>query len=184
MKKIIMPMAVAIAAVSFASCNGSNSADTRSDSSSTTTTESSSTNAAGTPAVQVHYVDLSTGSDVTVEKDAETGVYMNTETHKPIDFYFDPGTSDTFDTRGRIVNMAIIRDNTGNYTIDESKVKIQGDGDLKIKEGDSKIKLDADGDTKVKTDDFKEKTKGDDYKYKDDSTTIKVKDNKVKIKKT
>jgi hypothetical protein len=192
MKKVIMPLAMGLTIASLTACGGANSSESATDSSSATKTEtstsSSSTDGEGststTTITKSSYTDLASGSQFKIEKDPSTGYYVNAETHKPVNFYFDPETSDTFDMKGRVVNMALIHASDGSYTVNEDKVKVQADGDIKIKEEgtDNKMKIETNGDTKVKTDDYKEKTKGDNYKYKDDSTTIKVKDGKVKVK--
>ena len=190
MKKVIMPFAFAAAVVGFVSCSGSSTETTTTDSisasSSTSETSGATTSEVTTaPEMKESYTELSTGEKVSIEKDASTGFYINKSTRKPVDFYYDAETHDTFDTRGRVVNMAITKGANGSYMVDESRIKVQSDGDLKITNDatDTKVKLETNGDTKVKTDDYKEKTRGDDYKYKDDSTKIKVKDGKLTIKK-
>src|SRR4051812_35376238 len=106
MKKVIMPLAWAFAVVNFAACGNSDNseagtADSISATSTTTTTDEQSSNAAASTSTseasdsagtqtKSRYVDLSTGSQVNVTKDAKTGYYVNTETQKPVDFYLDP----------------------------------------------------------------------------------------------
>lgn len=162
----------ALAAIFLTACGGSDSGentDTLSAAESTTTTsvaDNGSSNPNGGTTRQ--YKDVYTGSDVQLEKDPATGYYMNVQTHQPIDFYTDPATADTFDMRGRVVNSAIIRDKSGRYKVDETKVKFQSDGDLKIKDAEgNKAKLETDGDAK----------------FKDaDGNKIKIDDGKVKVK--
>ncbi|MDB5246508.1 MAG: hypothetical protein JWQ40_902 [Segetibacter sp.] len=171
----MMPLACTIAVVTFAACGGSSTteettADSLSSVSSTTesTNAASDTSATGSASMKSSYVDLYSGSTVKLEKDEKTGYYLNAETHTPVEYYIDQSTNDTFDRSGRVVNMALIKGSEGKYTVNESKVKIQGDGDLKVKtaDGGAKVKIETDGDAK----------------YKDDSVKIKVRDGKVKVK--
>ena len=196
MKKIIIPLVCVITIIGLVSCgDGNNSTETNVDSVSTTTSESNagSTSNDGNaamssgqrmPSVDRKYIDLTSGSEVTVQKDEKSGYYINSQTRNQVEYFFDPVTQDTFDFHGHLVNMALSRDASGKYITDEAKVKVQGDGDLKIKDDntDTKIKLDADGEGKTKMNGAKEKTEGDNYKYKDDSTKIKIRDGKLKVK--
>jgi len=100
-------------------------------------------------------------------------------------YYVNPTTADTFDVQGRVVNNALIKGPDGSYTVDENKIttddgkmKTQGDGDLKMKEGDVKAKVETDGDMKLKAGDSKEKIKDDTYKSKDDDSKTKSKSDK------
>lgn len=186
MKKFFMPLALAMG-VCLASCGGSGN-QTTSDSTTTTTTSagtegsaststdastgsSSSTAASGSSSrpTKEYYMDLSTNKRVKVQRDEASGRYLNSETHQPIDYYYDPETNDTFDVQGRVVNMALTRGAGGKYSVDESKIKVQGDDDLKMKsaDGNTKVKLETDGDAKIKT----------------DSSKIKVRDGKITEKK-
>ncbi len=138
------------------------------DSTAMTTTTTDETVGDNSQMVSKSYVDLYTGSTVKVSKDEATGSYMNTETRSPVEFYFDPETHDTFDTRGRVVNMSISKGTDGKYMVDESKIKFQGDGDVKMKsaDGETKVKLETNGDGKIKNDSMKVKVKDGEIKVK------------------
>ena len=185
MKKVLMPMSFAMAVLGFTACGGgNNNNESTADSISATTTTStgtdestasSGTDNSGTTGSKSSsgpskesYTDLSTGSTFTIEKDPSTGYYRNKQTGKRVQYYFDPATNDTFDYQGRLVNNALTKSSIGVYNLDESKIKIQSDGDVKMKsaDGDTKIKMETDGDGKIKT----------------DSTKIKIRDGEVKVK--
>ena len=93
--------------------------------------------------------------------------------------YYDPVNHDTSDSRGRIVNNALVLTN-GSYTIDETKIKSNNDA-FKIKNDQIKLKMD-DNDIKMKDGDIKIKDKDDSYKDKIDTTKLKVKDDKMRLK--
>ena len=186
MKRLFVSLAFIAAAVSFTACGGGNNGESTTDSTSTTNTTTSTTGEATTTETagstdntsgstgsssgptKDSYTDLSSGSTFTIEKDPSTGYYRNKTTGKRVDFYYDPATNDTFDYRGRVVNNAITRSSIGVYSLDEDKIKIQSDGDVKMKssDGETKVKMETDGDGKIKT----------------DSTKIKIRDGEVKIK--
>jgi hypothetical protein len=109
-------------------------------------------------------VDLKSGKTVRLRRDASPGRVRNQEDDSEVLWYFNPVTHDTFDVSGNVVNTYLIREN-GDYRLDEErwKTKIQGDGDLKAKDGDEgKVKLEADeSEGKVKTADGKVKVKDD-----------------------
>ncbi len=134
------------------------------------------------------YVDLNTGQKITIEKNDETGYMVNKETGNPVYLYVDVEKRDTFYGRmGKLVNNSISRNDNGmfRYAGDEeyeysnntyskksqveedSKIKVQEDGDVKMKDGDTKTKIEKDGDIKIKDDDKK----------------IKIEDGKAKVKK-
>jgi hypothetical protein len=52
--------------------------------------------------------------------------------------------------------------------VDESKIKFQGDGDVKMKsaDGETKVKLETNGDGKIKNDSMKVKVKDGEIKVK------------------
>jgi hypothetical protein len=112
------------------------------------------------------YVDLRTGETITVEKDPQTGVWINTETKKPVYIYVDTKKNDTiYGKSGAVINGHIVRsdDNVYWYDVDHQeeykvksddyKMKVEKDGDIKIKDGDTKTKIDGEtGEKKVKKD--------------------------------
>ena len=112
------------------------------------------------------YVDLRTGKSITLEKDSETGVWVNAETKKPVYMYVDTKKNDTiYGKSGLVVNGHIVRsdDNVYWYDVDHNeeykaksddyKMKVEKDGDIKIKDGDKKTKIDGEtGEKKVKKD--------------------------------
>ena len=189
MKRTTFNFLGALLFVGVVSCNQSSNSSTSTDSTSTSTTTgesaSGSTTASSTTAATVDenatYLDLSTGKNIKVKKD-QTGRYINSETNEPLKYYVNPTTADTFDVEGRVVNNALVKAPNGDYSVDENKIttsdgkiKTQGDGDVKFKQGDVKGKVETDGDMKLKQGDTKEKVKDDEYKRKDESGTTKEK---------
>lgn len=108
------------------------------------------------------YYDLTAGRYVDLEKDANTGRMINSDTHEPVYIYVDTKTNDTiYGPTGKVINGYVVRTSDGKYKYesdDEYKLKDEDykkkvDGDeVKIKDGDKKIKKDEDG-KKVKNDD-------------------------------
>jgi hypothetical protein len=125
------------------------------------------------------YVDLTTGEEVVLVKDEKTGLMVNAETGKTVRMYVDTKTQDTiWGKSGKVINGYVEKNDEGVYVYinpddDESdyklkrdgvgykkkigdyyKIKVEDDGDYKIKDGDKKIKVDAEtGERKVKRDD-------------------------------
>ena len=112
------------------------------------------------------YVDLRTGENIEIEKDPQSGVWINAETKKPVYMYVDTKKNDTiYGKSGLVVNGHIVRsdDNVYWYDVDHNeeykvksddyKMKVEKDGDIKIKDGDKKTKIDGEtGEKKVKKD--------------------------------
>jgi hypothetical protein len=112
------------------------------------------------------YVDLRTGESIKLEKDAQSGVWVNAETKKPVYMYVDTEKNDTiYGKNGLVINGHIVRsdDNVYWYDVDHKeennvksddyKMKVEKDGDIKIKDGDKKTKIDGEtGEKKVKKD--------------------------------
>ena len=120
------------------------------------------------------YVDLRTGKTITVEKDPQTGYWVNAETSETVDIYVNTKDKDTIYGRtGATINGHIVKTSDGVYWYDEDdeykakygddagmkvtdedyKKKVEEDGDTKIKDGDTKIKIDGEtGEKKVKND--------------------------------
>ena len=112
------------------------------------------------------YVDLRTGENIEIEKDPQSGVWINAETKKPVYMYVDTKKNDTiYGKSGLVVKGHIVRsdDNVYCYDVDHNeeykvksddyKMKVEKDGDIKIKDGDKKTKIDGEtGEKKVKKD--------------------------------
>jgi hypothetical protein len=116
------------------------------------------------------YVDLRTGETISVEKDPKTGVWINSDTKEPVYIYVDTRKHDTIYGRtGGSINGRVVKssDNVwwydadlnrgGDYKVksgDDYKMKVEADGDVKIKDGDKKVKIDGEtGEKKVENDD-------------------------------
>lgn len=134
------------------------------------------------------YIDPNTGAPVDLYYDAENKMTYNAQTNEPVAFYINTNTNDTIYGQGRyVVNGYITRTGNGEYQLDESKVKKDGD-ELKMKDGDVKLKIDGsemkykNGDYKYKTDGDETKIKDGDYKKKTDGDETKVKDGDSKMK--
>jgi hypothetical protein len=163
-----------------------------------TSNDNANTDSTATDSMQVSdasYVNLSTGDPVTIVKDEGQGVYVYSDTKKPIErdiFFVDVNSRDTlYGTKGVVVNNAIIKSDVGAWTLNESMVERDGD-EIKIKTADGKLKIDGDeikykegeevktkvdGDeTKTKTGDSKTKTDGAESKTKTPDTKVKVDD--------
>ena len=105
------------------------------------------------------YYDLNMGENVSLVKDENTGLMVDAETRKPVYIYVNNETKDTiYGATGKVINGQVIRLEDGKYKYDDLKVKLDEDGEFKIKDGDYKKKVEADGDTKIKEDDSKKKT--------------------------
>ena len=125
------------------------------------------------------YVDLTTGKEVYIIRDEETGYATDSIAKVPVEFYVNTSTRDTIFRTGMVVNNLIVEED-GKWKLDETKVKIDGD-EIKIKDGDSKVKIDGE-ESKVKDGDYKKKVDGDDVKIKDGDSKTKIEDGEVKQK--
>jgi hypothetical protein len=158
MKKQFFSLVCATALFGFVACNDGDTETSSSDSTSTTTTTTSD-------ATMDSYVDLSTGQPVQLDVNAETRVATPRTQGTVVRYYVNRSTNDTIEaSTGRILNGALIHLDTGDWSVDEAKVKTDEDG------------------TKIKTDGTKIKDKDGKYKEKTDSTKLKIKDGKVKVK--
>ena len=108
------------------------------------------------------YVDLRTGEKIEIEKDPQTGTWINKETDKPVYIYVDTKTHDTiYGASGKVINGYVVKTEDGKY-------KYEADDEYKVKYGDYKKKVDGDevkikdGDTKIKIEDGEKKVKKDD----------------------
>jgi hypothetical protein len=125
-----------------------------------------------------NYVDLNTGKTITLKKDSATGYMVNTETNEPVTLYVNTNTHDTIYGRtGKVINNAVVKTGDGKYTY-------QADGDIKVTDKDgSSLKVEPDGDYKIKDGDYKKKVEKDgDIKIKDGDTKIKIEDGEKKVK--
>ena len=100
---------------------------------------------------QAHYIDLSSGEQISVMKD-DHGRLVDAQTKRPVRFYVDAKTKDTVDGRtGRIVNGELVKVDDGDYEYisvreslaedDQYKKKVEEHGEVKIKNGDHKVKI-------------------------------------------
>ena len=113
------------------------------------------------------YIDLNTGKGVNLEKDPQTGLFVDVETKKPVEIYVDTKTNDTIWGRsGKVINGRIVRVSEGTYRYDND-VKVEvNDGAYEIKDGDYKKEVEKDGDVKIKDGDTKIKIDGETGKKK------------------
>jgi hypothetical protein len=124
------------------------------------------------------YVDLSTGEQVELVKDEETGRMVNKATGKPVKMYVDRRTNDTiWGSTGVVINGKVKQNDNGRW--------IYTGDDVTMKDGEFKIKHDDDGAYKEKGDDYKRKYDSDgDYKLKNGDVKVKydAEDGKRKVK--
>lgn len=107
------------------------------------------------------FYDLNSKKRVKLARDENTGIMMDVDTRKPVYIYVDESTNDTISgLTGKVVNGMIILED-GKYKYEGLKVKVDEDGDFKLKDGDYKKKIDADGDEKTKDGDRKKKSDAD-----------------------
>ncbi len=163
MKNLLKVLSFAVISSAVVACSNKNAEDGDTD----TTMMSESSEMTMTSTAQVvpgSYTNLSTGKKVYIVADPTTGWAIDSISKVPVEFYIDT-TGDTLFQTGVVVNNAIMKTD-GKWTLDETKIKRDGD-DIKIKNEDgSKVKMDAEGDLKVK---------GEDGKVKVDDDTVKVK---------
>ena len=153
--------------------------DRTADDSTSADMEMTTTSGAETQVEPGTYVDLNTGKEIYIIKDASTGYATDSIAKVPVDFYINTTTNDTLYRTGMVVNNMLIEEE-GKWKLDETKVKIDGD-EIKIKDGDSKLKIDGE-DSKEKSGDYKKKVDGDEVKIKDGDSKIKIEDGEVKKK--
>jgi len=107
------------------------------------------------------YYDLNKDANVSLVKDENTGLMVDAETKKPVYIYVNTETKDTiYGATGRVINGHVIRLEDGKYKYDDLNVRLDEDGEFKLKDGDYKRKVEADGDIKIKDGDTKKKIDG------------------------
>lgn len=164
MKTSLKLLSFALISAAIAACNNKGANDGNSD----TTMMSESSEMTTTTTAQVipgSYTDLNSGKTVYIVADPQTGWAIDSISKVPVEFYID-NSGDTLFRTGVVVNHAIMKSD-GKWTLDETKIKRDGD-DIKIKYSDgSKVKM-TDDELKIKTDEGK---------IKADADTVKVKPN-------
>lgn len=105
------------------------------------------------------YVDPDTGKDLTLVKDANTGLMVDADTKKPVYMYVDTEKHDTiYGKTGKVINGQVVLED-GKYKYADVKMKADND-EYKIKGDDYKEKMEKDGDLKIKNGDTKTKVDG------------------------
>ncbi|MDR3679555.1 MAG: hypothetical protein P4L41_06295 [Flavipsychrobacter sp.] len=89
----------------------------------TTTTTTTRHTYSGTfqPQPNMKYLDLKTKRQVSVRIDTTTGILVNSETSEPLDLFVS-GTDTIYGQTGTPANNYIIRDESGNYSIDQNRM--------------------------------------------------------------
>jgi hypothetical protein len=174
-QKLLMGITISTALMA---CNNENAKDsTANDTAAMEAGVSSATVVPGT------YVNLTSGEEVYIVRDENSGYAIDSIAKVPVEFYVNTSTNDTLFRTGLVVNNMLVQEE-GTWKLDETKVKVDGD-DIKIKgEDGSKVKIEGDGDIKIKDGDYKKKVSEDgDVKIKDGDTKIKIEDGVVTKKK-
>lgn len=142
-------MLLAMAAISFTSCEDGDGVAESTDSTSTSTEVTNDR-----PTAEVVYYDLRSGNAVT--RDEASGRYID-ESGTQVDFYVDPQAHDTFyNATGQNVNNSLIHEGD-NWRVDDSRMQLAERENVKVKTEDGKMKVE-DNKVKVKNDDVKMKT--------------------------
>lgn len=164
MKSSLKVLSLALISTAVIACNNKGAGD--GDTDTTMMSESSEMTTTSTAkVVPGTYKDLNTGKTVYIIADPETGWAVDSISKVPVEFYID-NNGDTLFQTGLVVNHAIMKSD-GKWTLDETKIKRDGN-DIKIKYSDgSKVKME-DEDLKIKTEAGKIKV---------DDDTVKVKPN-------
>jgi len=175
---------LAILGLTFQACNNDTTSTETVDSESSEVTSgtdtSNSSETSGAMYTSSNYIDLNTNQPVELVWDSENNRALNKANNQPVELYVNTTTRDTIYGPGYIVNHHVIKTNTGNWTLDDTKIKRDGD-ELKIKKDGMKFKME-DGEWKMKTDDGKIKSDDDELKIKTDDGKMKVEDGETKIK--
>lgn len=106
------------------------------------------------------YLNLSTGKTIGVEKDEKTGYMVDMQTREPLYIYVDSKKDDTIYAKtGEVINGHVYLDDNNKYVFDGDE-KLKLDDGVTYKDGDYKVKVEENGDMKVKNGDRKVKTDG------------------------
>lgn len=165
--KTIFKISGAIAIAALMACNSNTKTEASNDSTATSADSAMAAETSSAAVVPGTYVDLSTGKEVQVVADPQTGYAINSETRAPLEFYVNTASGDTLYRTGIIVNDVIVKEGS-TWEFDEDMIERDGDnikiktdasGDTKVKNKttDTKVKTDADGDAKIKSPDSKTK---------------------------
>jgi len=100
------------------------------------------------------YIDLRTGNEITIERDMSSGAWVNSKTGEPVYIYVDKEKRDTIYGKSGIVINGHVVQSGGQWWYDQDlqeapdvghKVKVEDDGDTKVKfDNGQKVKLDDD----------------------------------------
>ncbi len=162
MKNLLKILSFAVIGTAVVACNSKSDQDGDTDTTMMSSSEMTTTSTASV--VPGSYTDLNTGKTVYIVADPTTGWAVDSISKVPVEFYID-NSGDTLFQTGVVVNNAIMKTD-GKWTLDETKIKRDGD-DIKIKNEDgSKVKMEADGDLKTKSADGKVKVEDDTVKVK------------------
>jgi RNase P/RNase MRP subunit p29 len=162
MKNSFKILSLAVISTAVIACNNKGADD--GDTDTTMMSESSEMTTTTAQVVPGSYKDLTTGKTVYIIADPQTGWAVDSISKVPVEFYIDNTSGDTLFQTGLVVNHAIMKAD-GKWTLDETKIKRDGN-DIKIKYSDgSKVKID-----------------GEDVKIKTDAGKIKLDDDTVKVK--
>ena len=102
------------------------------------------------------FLDLRTGKTIEVEKDPQTGAWLDADTKEPVYIYVDTEKKDTIYGRtGAVINGHVVRGDDNVYWYD-----VDFDKEYKVKDGDYKMEVEKDGDVKIKTENKKIKKDG------------------------
>lgn len=188
MKKYQIATSLLMGMVAFSACDNDTNTVTTSDTT-TQMTQPATIAAEGTASGRYAlsetdtYMDLNTQKTFTLRHDSQSGYYTASDM-TPLNIYVNTTTRDTFSgPEGLLVNNALVFTN-GAYSIDELKVKRNGEGyKVKSEDGEYKEKLNE-NEYKLKDGDVKVKANENEYKYKDKSAGVKIKsnENETKIK--
>ncbi len=126
----------------------------------------------------VVYRDLQTGDSIELFYNNRERKAYNLKDKKPVNFYVNELTGDTVYGRGRIIVNGYLVNDGGTWGWDTTRVKVEPDGEIKIKDGDKKVKLDE-GKIKIKEDGVKLKADETEGKLKGPKGKLKVDDKKA-----
>lgn len=159
---------------------GMNPGDSAVTTTTTTTTTHHKYSGNFMPQSNVKYTDIRTHKQVSIRLDTTLGQIVNNETNEPMDLFVAPNSTDTIYGRtGTVVNNYIIKDESGNYNVDDSRVNNEPPTPASTTAPEPAPET---NDLKSGTKNYKEKIKGDKSKIKTDDLKIKEKDDKIKIK--